>query len=348
MESNPASQAAFSGKRIALTNVDSWMGACTAMHLAKELENKCKDVQIVCMARRTENLDRLKRYKNVHLVKVDYDDEKSLERAFQGVKCTILIPENDERRVEYARNVMQSMKKQNVRSCMMISCEGADQSDLRELKSFREIEKEVERSCSDGYVILRKSFINQVLLLWSPIVQEKAEFPMTVEKDREMAPLDANDLVRAIETIVVEHCRQSNDPNKGWGNHKNKTYTLTGPHKINPEQLVHEMGEAAGRKIQYRHVSRDELKKYFESLKKREILSSSDALAEADRRDGDFPRFSPNESMIQLVLDELELVKKGQAGFVSRDLEKIIGHNGQSIKDFLRKERDAFRPHRED
>jgi hypothetical protein len=102
-------------------------------------------------------------------------------------------------------------------------------------------------------------------------------------------------------------------------------------------------------------VSREGLKKYFESLKKLESWSEDLSIdrcqemmniivaAGDDRNEGhDRDHMVPNESIINLMLDELELAKKGETGFVSGDLEKIIGHQGKSVKDFMCKYKDEF------
>ncbi|KAG0211621.1 hypothetical protein BGX28_007672 [Mortierella sp. GBA30] len=349
------------GKKIAMTNVDSWFGYSAAYHLAQELEKKCHGVTLVCLACKTEHLEKLKQFKNVRLEKVDYKDPHILEKAFHGVCCTILIPEMDERRAELGKNVLHAMNKQGVKSCMMISCDGASEDcQLKSMKSYCELEKRVQESCASCYLIFRKSFLNQCFLFWSSVVKSKAEFPMTVEKDSTMSPIDACDLICAINAIVVQKCQHTDDGDEddetgGFGIHKNKTYTLTGPHELTPERLVRELSEAIGQEIKFRHVEREELKKYLESLLQRKILSlevlsedvpvyfSGDGDHDYDRH-GHLPT---NEAMIELILDEFELFKKGKAGFASNDLEKILGRQGKSIKDFLRKEKDAFKPHRD-
>ncbi|KAG0066901.1 hypothetical protein BGZ90_001219 [Linnemannia elongata] len=362
-------------KKIAITNVDSWLGYCIAIHLAKKLEEKCPKVHIVALACKDNthaNLDKLKKFKNVHIHKVDYNDEKSLEKAISGVSCSILIAEMTEHRVKHAKNFLCAMKKEKVKGCLFVSVAGAGNADhnLKEIMTFHEIEQMVEEHCS-CYLILRKSILNQCFFLWSPIVQEKGEFPMSCTPECRMAPLDACDLCCAIETVVVEHCHDhdkatenedstDDDHSTFGGVHKNKKYTLTGPHKITAQGLVQAMSEETGQRIQFKQVSREELKKYFESLKKcenwSELLNVDRCLGivsleslvtggghEEHHHHHDHHHMVPNESMINLLLDELELIKKGEAGFVSGDLEKIIGHQGKSIQDFLRKYKDEFR-----
>lgn len=379
-------------KRIAITNVDSWLGCCLTLHLAQELEKKCKNVEIIALARKVDHLEKLKKLKNVRLHEICYDKKETLEKAFHQVCATILIPEMDAKRVEQAKHVLCAMKNQGVRACMMLSVQGANEAsqNLPELKSFHEIEKEVERECTKCFLILRKSILDQCFLLWSPIVQEKKELPLTVERACEMTPLDACDLVCAIETIIVEHCRRQEGEADlehdmvlgltekaivGFGQHHNRIYTLTGPQTITPEHLVQELSEIIGQKVEFKHVSREELKKYLESLKNRsnwaeevnvdccqEILKpvtglathlASSAVAIAGKLTGSGGdeegrhHFVPNEAMIKLLLDEFELVKEKKAGLVSRDLDKILGHRGRPIKEFLKKEKDAFKPHRD-
>ncbi|KAF9963722.1 hypothetical protein BGZ70_007234 [Mortierella alpina] len=344
------STASTTEKRVAITNVDSWLGYCSAYGLAQELEKKCQEVTLVCLACNTDRLDKLKGLKNVHIVKVDYNDTNQLEKALQGVSCTILIPELDERRAEFGKNVLDAMNKQGVKSCMMISCDGASEDcDLKSIESFCRLEKQVEQSCSSCYLILRKGFLNQCFFFWSYAVKEKAEFPLTIEKDNKMAPLDTHDLVGAITSIVVKKC-QDTDHGPGFGSHKNKTYTLTGPNELTPEHFVRELSDAIGKEVKLRHVERDELKKYLESLMHRPVLPmriSEDAPMAAGgggHNHDDHEYFPINEAMIELLLDELEMIKRGKAGFASNDLEKILGHQGKSVRDFLRKEKDAFKP----
>ncbi|KAF9987119.1 hypothetical protein BGZ65_005047 [Modicella reniformis] len=370
-------------RKIALTNADSWLGCCTAYHLAQKLEEKCEELELVCLARKPELLDKLKKFKNVRIEKVDYDDEKTLDKVLRGVTCVLLIPENDENRVQCAKSILTTMKNAQIKSCMMISVEGAGEaSHLKELQSYREIEKEVEQyQC---YLILRKSILNQCFLLWTHVVREQAKFPISTSKQSELAPIDMCDLVCAIETLVVEHCRhgeiivapsstqQQPEGNgdqqteaqdlEGFGSHKNKTYTLTGPQQVTPERIAQDLSEITGKQIEVKEVDREELKRYFESLREREnwsedidadwcqrLLDNALITGTNDDHNGehDGDHIAPNEAAINLFLDELELVGKGGAGFVSGDLEKIIGHPGRSIKDFLQKEKDAFKPHRD-
>lgn len=386
-------------KKIVLTNADSWLGCCTACHLAQQLEEKCKGVELVCLAQKPEVLEKLKKFKNVRIEKIDYNDETSLDKALEGgVSCAILIPEDDENRVKYAKCALSALKKAGSKGSIMISLQGADESsDLKALQSYREIEQEVEQ-CRK-YLILRKSTLDQCFLFWGNIVRERAEFPITFSKECEMVPLDVRDLACAIEEIVVHHCHhghhhghhghhdntleaspsqvqqqqqqqdEDEDEDDGsFGAHKNKTYTLTGPQTWTLNCIVKDLSEITGEQIEIKEVDREDLKKYLESLNELEgrsenidpdwcqrLLDSGLDNRNHSRRDGDNghdhdhdgDHIAPNEALINVILDELEFIGQGNAGSVSGDLEKIVGRPGKSIKDFLLKEKDTFKPERD-
>ncbi|KAG0245985.1 hypothetical protein B0O80DRAFT_425030 [Mortierella sp. GBAus27b] len=353
-------------KKIALTNADSWLGCCVAYHLAERLEQECKGLELVCLARRPEVLSNLSKYKNVRIQKVDYEDESTLKKAFEGgIRCAILIPEHDKNRVQHARTVLEAMGKVLDKGCLLISAEGADESPLhlKDLQSYREIEKEVEQC--QIFLILRRSILNQCFLLWSKVVREHATFPISTPKQSQFVPLDMSDLVCAIDTIIVENYHHGDGPECIFGDHKNKTYTLTGPEQVTPEGIVHDLSDIVGKEIKLEEVDRKELKKYIESLREDDEWNEDVDLnwcqfPPRDRRgahDYDRPHdnehehdrdrhMTPNEASINLFLDELELIGDGGSGTVSGDLAKILGHSGKTTKAFLQKEKDVFKSRR--
>lgn len=334
--------------KLAVVNVDTCLGACLALHLSEKLEKECKEVELVCMGKKIDHLERLKKMKNVKLVQIKYDDEKSLQKAMNGICGAVLLPEMSEDRARHAKSLLSVMKKEKVGGCLMVSVEGSEAVGLRELNSFHEIERSVQDTQWEKcYLILRKSILNQAFMLWSPAVKEQGEFPLTLERESQMTPLDASDLMSSIEIIVVNYCRrhhgskgaQDTDETAPFGEHRNKIYTLTGPAKVTAEGLVRELNEATGQNVKLKNVSHDELRRYLESLKDRGWPEE-----EIDIDDIDALRHCAlNEAMINLIMDELELIKRNEANFVSGDLEKIIGHPGKTSRDFFKKEKDAFK-----
>ncbi|KAG0088397.1 hypothetical protein BGZ93_009545 [Podila epicladia] len=340
----------FHKTKLAIVNVDNVVGACVALHLAERLEKECKDVELVCMGKKIDHLERLRKMKNVKLVQINYDDEKNLCKAMDGISCAILLPELREDRAKHGKNLVRAMEKEKVRGVLMLSVEGSEAEGLRELNSFHEIERSIQNTHWEHcYIILRKSICNQVFLLWAPVVKDQGEFPITLQKDSQMAPIDIRDVLSSIETIVTNYCHRQHgskgvedtDATAPFGELRNKVYTLTGPAKITTEGFVYEMNEATGQNVQFKHVSRDELRRYLESLKNRGWPQEEEI--DAELIDALRHEYALNESTIRLLLEELELIKRDEASFVSGDLEKITGHKGKTPRDFFKKEKDVFK-----
>ncbi|KAF9372045.1 hypothetical protein CPC16_002676 [Podila verticillata] len=341
---------AFTGKSIALTNANFWVGCSAALHLSQIFEKNFKDVELVCLARDDENLDMLKQLKNVRVEKVDYEDEATLRNALHGVSCMILFMEMDERKVEFGKNLVAAMKKEHISSCLMVSIRGAGNSRLRSHKAYREVEQEVEKNFSN-YVILRKATVSQTFLFWSHSVEELGQLPMAVDQDTLSTYVDLIDVIAVIETIAIEHCRlHSQRPNSivdSFGKYTNKIYTLTGPEQTHPGGVVEILNASSDNNVEFKKVSREELGQYFRSLSKHEDWEKVDAeqcKSLLKSHGGHRHHYAPSLPVIDLILDEYEWCSIDST--LSPDMREILGREGKTLRDFFLKEKEAFKPHR--
>ncbi|KAF9977780.1 hypothetical protein BGZ73_004847 [Actinomortierella ambigua] len=348
---------------VAITACDSWLGYCLADYLAEKLKHRRKDIQLRCLAVNIECLDHLKKHRNIHVQEIDYDTEDSLRDAFRNVDGTILIPELDEKRVEQAKKVIDGMCQQLVKCSMLLSALGADAEDLPELHTFHDIE-EALKDKMPCHLILRAAFKNQLFFLWQSAIQQKGELPMSVNNDSAMSPLNMHDIFHAIEAIVAifrknrehhdhhhHHHHDSDDSHfTCFRKHTNVTYTLTGPNVVTAEQITQTLTEVIQDDIQFKSVSRNEMKQYFKSVMKRTEWSNAAAAMigiQASTEPSEVGHKAHilciSDALIAILLDELELTKRGEASFVTDDLRTITGHYGQTVRNFFEKEKKHFR-----
>ncbi|KAG0043432.1 hypothetical protein BGZ89_006460 [Linnemannia elongata] len=339
----------LTGKTIALTNANSWIGCSTALQLSQGLQRYFKDVQLVCLVRDDENLDVLKQLKNVRVEKVDYEDETTLERALHGVSCTVMLVEMDERRVLFGKNLVAAMKEKRVNSCLMISLRGAGQSRMRGHQAYREIEQDIEMNIPN-YVILRKTFLSQALLFWSHSVEERCQFPMAMKQDTLSTHVDLIDVVAVIETITIEHCRVTSQRPDSivdcFGKHTNRIYTLAGPEQTHSRGIVQILNASSANNVEFKKVSREELAQYFRSLTKHDGWGKVDAdqcKKLLDWHGGPRRQYAPTLPMIDLLLDEHEWCSIDNT--LVSDMKEILGREGRTLRDFFLKEKEAFKPH---
>ncbi|KAF9142433.1 hypothetical protein BG015_000892 [Linnemannia schmuckeri] len=341
---------AFTGKTIAFTNANSWVGCSAALHLSQGLQKYSKDVQLVCLVRDDENLDLLKQLKNVRVEKVDYENEATLEKALHGVSCTVLFMEMDEQRVLFGKNLVAAMKKAHINSCLMVSIRGAGSSRLRSHQAYHEVEQEIKKNISN-YVILRKAILSQAFLFWSHIVEERSRFPMAMSQDALLTHVDLIDVVGVIEAVTIEHCRATSQcPNSNvnsFGKYTNKIYTLAGSEQTHPRGIVQILNASSGNNVEFKEVSREELAQYFRSLTKHDGWEKVDA-DQCNKllnwHGGPRHQYAPSLPMIDLLLDEYEWCSIDNT--LVPDMQEILGREGKTLRDFFLKEKEAFKPHR--
>jgi len=340
----------MTGKTIAISNVDSLIGCAVACHVACVLEKQCPDVRIIALAKNPDKVEKIRKHKNVHVEKLDYNDVNSIQNALKGTGCILIVPEMDENRTVMNSKLVEAINHCGIKSAILLSCLGSE-SGKHELQSFHDIERQVQDNV-DCYVILRKGVLHQCFRWWSKAVQERGEFPLSIDENSKFSPLNLCDYIKAIEMIILEHCKkrvEGDDPKFILGGkHHNKIYNLTGPRAYNGENLVQELNRAVGNKddpVKFKKVSREELEKILE-----ENIEHTSTLDEFDfdqcenlmMAKGGY-QFKPNKVMIRILLDEFEWINEGEAGFVSDDLRNITGHEGKKLEDYFTEEKDYFR-----
>ncbi|KAG0238021.1 hypothetical protein BGW41_008286 [Actinomortierella wolfii] len=322
---------------IAISACDSWLGYCLAEYLAEKLLKKCKNVRLLCLAVDIEHIEHLKKHKNIIVKKIDYDDEDSLCQAFSKVEGAIIIPEAHEKRVEQAEKLIACMNKQNVKYAMLFSSVGADSEDLPEMNKFLDIEKTLKDKMS-RHLILRVAWLDQIFFFWRSAIQNNGSFPISVDKASKFAPVDMRDVLYAVENIIVRFC-ESEDVS-GFGKYMNKTFTLTGPCSLTIQQIIESLSEATRKEIELMSVTREEIKEYLDSLMNQQGASSTTDRSASGHGGGNF---GLNDTMIALLLDKLDSIKRGDADFTSGHLAKLIGGHGHTVCHFFEREKDYFR-----
>lgn len=304
---------------IAFTSGDFIGPNCVCLHfLEKHADQYNKVVVTVCHPHRAENLQ----HAGAELRQIT-KDENSMIEAFRGVDCVILFPQPEEDRVKKTCMMMDAMKKAEVKMVIMMSVDGAEDSELRGLADFKEIEDKMKQICND-WVICRITFAQNCFHLWAPYVSEKGKFPMTLSKECEFPPVCLSDVSSALHEILQG----------GLERHRGQLYVFTGPENVKPTKIVDELNKVLhghGRKVEYQEVSREKLEQYFRSLR------------EEQGEDRKHFEGQPTDCQIMTMLDEMEYIKKGNSRRTDH-LKKLIGSDGEKIANFFRQHEREFRP----
>ncbi|RUP50969.1 hypothetical protein BC936DRAFT_136785 [Jimgerdemannia flammicorona] len=280
--------------------------------------------------------ERGQRLKNAgaELKQINYDDESSLVNAFNGdVDWVVLIPDPEEdTRVQNTKRLIDAIQKAGkvgktgkAANVILVSVAGADSKEGNQHKEFLDLEtylKEKEKN----RVVLRTAWISNIFHLWSKYVAVNNKFPLTLEPNQKFAPIQLEDVARAIRAIIV---KQNNSDGAG---HRGQTYTLTGPEQVDGPRIVEPLNRVIGEgKVEYVTLKREELENYLRSLRD----------SDNEHLKNTFPS-QPTDKQIQTILDELDWIRSGKANFRTEDLKNLIGGEGEKVEEFFKRHSAEF------
>ncbi|KAF9350225.1 hypothetical protein BGX34_001346 [Mortierella sp. NVP85] len=257
---------------LAITACDSFEGQTLAIKLAKYLAKHHHDTKLlICLARDPEKCGYLKDLPNCKLVKISYDDPTSVAIAIRDIQTVVLVPEIEDKRVDWANSFVDVMTQENVVRCILISSIGTD--DKREhLERFVRVEEKVKGSIK-RWTILREGFPFQALFYWIPMMRDQGVLGMPIKPEIEFAPLELGNLGDALVSVIFPTRRVDCDDDQDQKNDCSKPdeeifhstaaceealpplsieendlkrfdgqiYTLTGPERTTGPKLVEEL-----------------------------------------------------------------------------------------------------------
>ncbi|CAJ0627903.1 2659_t:CDS:2 [Entrophospora sp. SA101] len=324
---------------IAVTATDEYIGHSLAYYLLYYHSHDISVFRAIAKQQNEKHVQDLKELgAEIHLI--DYDKVSTLENAFSGnLDVVIFVTESDEKKVQFAEITIQTFKKVKINHVGMISSIGAD-SHFEFLKVYKEIEDMLKQNIKK-FCVIRLGLFYENLLFYKPMIDEDGKIKLTLNPiQHKFAPIDLNYIGKAMLILIMalSHMDQqqlvlsasSNDNvTKNTEEQKSFILTFTGHENLSCEQVVKKFNELIGKNITYEETSRDGLKKYLYSLIER-------------NGDGGGEQLLINKIYIDTFLDLLDWIKQGDA-VISDDLQRIIGHPGESIDKFLKRNSKYFK-----
>ncbi|CAG8500103.1 4848_t:CDS:2 [Paraglomus occultum] len=263
-----------------ITGVDNYIPFCIALSLIECLKDSSAKVKTVVTAQDTDNkLVRELRKKGAEVREICYDDRRSVEDAVRGANVMVFFPEHDEERVRQARELADAANNEEQLCGVLVgSIEGAGEGKRQLFRDYCEIEKiwKKETKSSERCVcVVRPAFLQDMMELWAPHVEDRGTFNMTPSPQRRFAPLAMKDFAHVIYEILAKaHDKTVIQIDR---RHHNKCYTLTGPKSISLHKMIEIVNDAIGEEgtVEYEQVSEEELEEYLRNLRREERRGTS-------------------------------------------------------------------------
>ena len=262
-------------------------------YVVSELVNLNKEVKAA-----VHNLEKSREIfegKSISLVKFDFLDSSTYEKALDGVEGIFLMrppslanPERD------MLPFLQTAKKQGVKKIVFVSLLGVEKNPV---VPHRKIERML-RELGVAYCFLRPSFFMQNLNTnHREEIQQRDELFIPAGKSR-TSFIDTRDIARVAAVVLINE------------NYNNQAFTLTGNVAINYYEVADVMSEVLGRKIQYKNPG------LLKFRKERVIRGTPKAFATV---------------MMFLYL----MTKLGTAKDITNDLKTLLGREPISFKQYV-------------
>jgi uncharacterized protein YbjT (DUF2867 family) len=279
------------------------------------------------------------RRKGAEVCEIDYNDSGTLEDGVKDSKWIVLVVEKEQDRVDNAEALCDAIKHEHVSNVALMSTLGTGDSDCQTFTDFEHIEDAV-KNCTDGWVILRLAFIQQLFYYWKKAVQEHSILSFSFHPDSRFSPIHLDDVMNVFYKIACH----GDVPRDIDAKHRHKTYTLTGPEAVDGFILADIISEAIDHRwlVRYIETSREQVELYLRSLGRRRDRNN---MYSESRKDREYPQPpTPNETCIQFICDHFDYTNDGKSDYVSGDVFRITGKPPVRSVWYFKQNADDFRP----
>ncbi|MBP2078810.1 SDR family oxidoreductase [Oceanobacillus polygoni] len=180
-----------------------------------------------------------------------FEDEKSLEKAVEGVDRLLLVARDNPNQVIQHENVIKVAERKGVKHIVKLSALGVSKgSPISLMRWHAETEEQLRNSKMD-WTFLHPQLYMQNLLRFGDSVAGKGSFSAPMGSS-EFALVDIRDIAEAAAKVLSDE-----------DGHASKIYTLTGPTAVSYKEIAKHLSTILGQSIHYNAVTQ---KQFYETL----------------------------------------------------------------------------------
>jgi NAD(P)H dehydrogenase (quinone) len=250
----------------------------------------------------------------------DFDDSASMEKAFAGVDCMLLISASlVGKRIPQHQRAIDAAVKAGVGRIVYTSFVGIGGDDNASLavRDHRGTEKLLKASGVDWTILRNTQYSDAVIEAQAPAALRSGRWVASAADGR-MAQVTRSDCVASAVAVLTSP------------GHRNTTYDITGPELLSFREIAAMIAEIAGRPIEYQVVGDEGMYAFFDSLGIPREATHEDVV-------NGFP-WSSND-----MVSVERAVRLGHMQVLSDDVRKLTGRAPQSLRSFALERRAQLR-----
>lgn len=254
----------------------------------------------------TRDLGKVKadQFPHVEFVQGDFDDADSIRQACSGVEQAFLLSNSTERAEQQQIAFVEAARKNGIRHLVKLSQLHAEaNSPVRFLRYHAVVEAAIQAT-DLTFTFLRPNLYMQSLLNFAQSIKEKSAFFAAAGEAR-ISAVDVRDLADVAVAALTD------------SQHKNKSYSLTGPEALTFGEMADELSAALGRTISFVDVPPEAMRGALDGL--------------------GFPAWQADG-----LVEEFEMYRRGEAAGIESGVTDALGRSPRPFVQLAREYAPLF------
>ncbi|MFJ2557464.1 MULTISPECIES: NAD(P)H-binding protein [unclassified Streptomyces] len=240
----------------------------------------------------------------VEVVRGDFDDPASLERAAAGAAALFLLSAPGPAVALHDRAMLAAARAAGVGRVVKVSAIGTGEADQAAVGSWHLPGEEAVRASGMAWTLLRPSSFASNALAWARSVRTGEPVP-NMTGTGAVGVVDPRDVAAvAVEALVS-------------AGHDGRAYTLTGPESLSVPEQTARLGRILGRAIGTVDVPPD--------VARAQLLGSG-----------------MDASFVEVVIDGNAFIRSGRGAVLTGEVERVLGRPPRAFDTWVDDHRDAF------
>jgi len=294
---------------ILVTGATGTVGSKVVQQLA--LSSSSIDKKIIRSGVHSLNkVDKLKQYKTVEIVNIDYYKSETITNALQNIDKLFWLTPLVYNTTQISSNLVKEAEKNDIKHIVKLSVMGADIEPATTIARLHRQEEKIIEESGIPYTFLRPvGFMQNFINFFGQTIKNQNAFYLPAG-DGKVSFVDVRDIAAvAVKTLVA---------NDNDNQHIGKAYGITGDELLTYKQAAEILSKEVGKKINYVNISDEEARKAMKGI-------------------------GMEDWLIDGMMELYGIIKDGHAAQITNTVEQIVGKKPLSFSQFAKEYAEFFR-----
>ena len=255
-------------------------------------------------------VDKLKQYKLVEIVNMDYYKSETITTALQNIDKLFWLTPLTLNTTQISSNLVKEAQKTDIKHIVKLSVMGADFETATTIARLHRQEEKIIEESGIPYTFLRPvGFMQNFINFFGQTIKNQNAFYLPAG-DGKVSFVDVRDIAAvAVKTLVA---------NDNDNQHIGKAYGITGDELLTYKQAAEILSKEVGKKINYVHISDEDARKAMKGI-------------------------GIEDWLIDGMMELYSIIKDGHAEQITNTVEQILGKKPGSFSQFAKEYAEFFR-----